>query len=367
MSLRTKLDQWCNGVIEAGWLAALIIAPLFFNVFSSRVFEPDKISLIRTIALVMLLAWLIKIANGGAIFEPAFARAPLAAGGVEEAATQSDSARPLWRNPFFIPVAMLVAAYLISTLFSLAPAVSWFGSYQRLQGTYSFLSYLVLGLLTAATLRSPEQIRRLQHVVVVTSVPIAIYGIIQHMGRDPLPWGGDTTRRITANAGNAIFLGAYLIMALFFTFERIFSSFAALVRTDENAPKGTDLLTALSGGFYLFAVLVQALAIVWTQSRGPWLGAFLGVYLFVLLAFIALRPRRYMALTAVWVGLGVAGVALIFAMNTLPIFAGLRDVPYLGRLTQLLDQESTTAQVRTLIWQGAADMMTPHEPLVRPD
>ncbi len=363
MSLRTKVDQWCAGVIEAGWLAALVIAPLFFNVFSSRVFEPDKISLIRTIALMMLVAWLIKIANGGAIFEPAWARNRSPA----ETPTQAESARLLWRNPFFIPVAMLVVAYLISTLFSLAPAVSWFGSYQRLQGTYSFLSYLTIGLLTTAHLRSPEQIRRLQHVVVVTSVPIAIYGIIQHMELDPLPWGGDTTRRITANAGNAIFLGAYLIMALFFTFERIFSSFAALLRTDENAPKGTDLLTALTGGFYLFAVLVQALAIVWTQSRGPWLGALFGAYLFVLLVFMALRPRRYMMLTGIWVGLGVAGVALIFAMNTLPVFEGLRDVPYLGRLTQLLDQESTTAQVRTLIWQGASEMVTPHEPLLRPD
>jgi hypothetical protein len=45
---RTKLDQWCNAALEAGWLAALVVAPLFFNVFSSRVFEPDKISLVRT-------------------------------------------------------------------------------------------------------------------------------------------------------------------------------------------------------------------------------------------------------------------------------------------------------------------------------
>ena len=65
MIQKTKLDQWCDAVIEAGWLAALIVAPLFFNVFSSRVFEPDKISLIRTIALIMLLAWLVKVAGGG--------------------------------------------------------------------------------------------------------------------------------------------------------------------------------------------------------------------------------------------------------------------------------------------------------------
>ena len=52
-------------------MAALIVAPMFFNVFSSRVFEPDKISLVRSIALVMLLAWLIKLANGGYAWLPA--------------------------------------------------------------------------------------------------------------------------------------------------------------------------------------------------------------------------------------------------------------------------------------------------------
>ena len=53
-------------------MAALVVAPMFFNVFSSRVFEPDKISLVRSIALMMLLAWVIKIANGGFVWLPAY-------------------------------------------------------------------------------------------------------------------------------------------------------------------------------------------------------------------------------------------------------------------------------------------------------
>jgi uncharacterized membrane protein len=74
MLTRTKLDQWCNAALEAGWLAALVVAPLFFNVFSSRVFEPDKISLVRTIALAMTVVWLVKVANGGYAWLPALAR-----------------------------------------------------------------------------------------------------------------------------------------------------------------------------------------------------------------------------------------------------------------------------------------------------
>ena len=64
MKPRTKIDQWCEAVIEAGWLAALIVAPLFFNIHSERVFEPDKLTLVRSIALVMATAWLIRAIEG---------------------------------------------------------------------------------------------------------------------------------------------------------------------------------------------------------------------------------------------------------------------------------------------------------------
>ena len=54
----SKLSRYCEGLIEAAWLAAVIVIPLFFNVVSSRIFEPDKISILRTLALVILAAWI---------------------------------------------------------------------------------------------------------------------------------------------------------------------------------------------------------------------------------------------------------------------------------------------------------------------
>ena len=45
----------------------------------------------------------------------------------------------------------------------------------------------------------------------------------------------------------------------------------------------------------------------------------------------------------------------------------LREAPYIGRLGQMLDMEQRTSQVRILIWQGAAEMVAPHEPLEYPD
>ena len=363
----TKLQAWCESIIEAGWLAALIVTPLFFNVYSSRVFEPDKISLLRTIALVMLLAYLVKLADGG--------RAWLPPGGEEGASLpqEAEEAGASWPQrllqvPFALPVILLVVAYLISTALSVAPRVSWWGSYQRLQGTYTFLSYIIVATLTAAHLRRPEQLRRLQHTVILTSLPIAIYGVIQHYDIDPLPWGGDVVTRVSANAGNPIFLAAYLIMAFFLTLERIYSSFAYLLTAQVDEQGGTvhDMASALVGGSYLFVLIVQLLAIFWSQSRGPWLGLAAGLYVFVLLLVTGLRPRNYRLWTGVWVGLGVLGAVALVLVNTTSLGEPLRNVPYVGRMTRLLESEGGTGRVRTLIWEGVSQMVAPHEALVYP-
>ena len=70
-------------------------------------------------------------------------------------------------------------------------------------------------------LRRPEQWRRIAYTIILTSLPIAIYGLLQRADLDPLPWGGDVQRRIAGNMGNAIFVAAYLIMAFFLTLERL--------------------------------------------------------------------------------------------------------------------------------------------------
>ena len=57
----TKLSAFCDRVIEVGWLAAVIVTPLLFNAHSSRIFDPDKITVLRSIALVMAAVWTVKL------------------------------------------------------------------------------------------------------------------------------------------------------------------------------------------------------------------------------------------------------------------------------------------------------------------
>ena len=265
------LSALCDKVIEACWIAAIVLTPLFFNVYSSRVFEPDKLTLLRSIALTMIAAWAIKWIEQRRLSKDA---------------DQLDQVTR--RTPLVLPTLILVVVYLISTIFSLVPNVSFFGSYQRLQGTYSTFSYIVVFAMLITNMRKREQLDRIITAIVMTSLPIAFYGLLQHGNGvdtlDPLPWGGDVTSRVAANMGNSIFVAAYLIMAFFLTMGRVVESFRAILTEEES--RVSDVLRASA---YIFVAAIQLITFGFADSRGPLLGWLPGMFIFGLVGFLMLR------------------------------------------------------------------------------
>ncbi len=438
--MNSKLSQWCDGLIEAGWLAAIIAIPLFFNIHSERVFEPDKITLLRSISVMMVVAWLVKFID-------------------QQNWRQLKnwfllkSEHSIWRIPFILPVFLLAIAYLISTLFSVTPAVSLWGSYQRLQGTYTTFSYIVVFALLSVTMRRREQVSRLVTFMIITSIPVAFYGLLQHFSLDPLPWGGDVTIRVAGHMGNAIFISAYLIMAVPLTLARIIAAFNNILNDEELS--SADVLRA---SIYIFTLAIQLITIYWSGSRGPWLGLFVGLFAFVLIMLVAVRNaakgrRRFrlgdvlkaiglvllgilvsyvVTLTLIrginangrfpslagpmetfisfivalgmpvlaifvmaaarrgwrwlwlsWLFLALVGGIWIVAFNLpadmtesyleTPVVEDVvstlnswREIPRIDRLGRILEAEGGTGKVRTLIWEGALELVLPHEPLAFP-
>lgn len=392
----TRLSTFCDKLLEAGWLVALIVAPLFFNIYSSRVFEPDKITLVRSLALVMVGAWLLKQIETGLL-----------------RGAPPDLFRAVWQaNPLVLPTFAVVIVYLVSTILSVAPNVSLWGSYQRLQGTYTTFSYITIFFCAASTLRTRAQLDRAISVIIATSFPIALFGILQHFKLDPLPWGGDTTERVAANMGNSIFVAAYLIMVVPLTLARWIETLGRLTR---NQPRRLTfiglgvvmLFVLLVGWAFNFAfgiglaigfiglaliaglmrrivlrdallvatltliLAAQLLTIFFSQSRGPWLGLGAGLFAFGLLGALMIMHRlsqrwRVMTLSGI-IGLAVLAMVflVIFNLPASPLEA-LKRVPYVGRLGQILDPNSPTARVRELIWQGALKLVLPHAPLWSP-
>src|SRR3954451_582385 len=76
---QTTIALWCERIIEAGWLFALVFIPSYFNLLSSRHFEPDKATSLRAIVLIIAAAGIIRAlelggrgpASGGELSPPA--------------------------------------------------------------------------------------------------------------------------------------------------------------------------------------------------------------------------------------------------------------------------------------------------------
>lgn len=403
--MRTRLSQYCDWAMEACWLLAIIAVPMFFNVFSSRIFEPDKIAFFRTLVLIMSAAWVIKLVDtkGGEIAKEIGGN-----GG------RGGAAVIFRRLPFLVPVSVFVLFALISTLFSVDADASLRGSYQRLQGTYTLLSYVVFFLVIAFNMRTRAQFRRVISFALLTAVSISLYGLIQHYQLDPLPWGGDVTFRVTATMGNSIFLAAYLIMLVPLALSRIAESVSRLRSKEDKPVDGEDVLwlagagtivvfqaalfiwaifgvagdmtfglwwllplvlivigglsylltrirrdgvifqTGLAAGYVLLLLFLLAI-IFYTQSRGPWLGLFAGILVFAVLLVIRSGSKRLIGGVAAAALVVVAFLAVFNLPNT-PL-ESLKTQPYIGRLGQLMETESGTGKVRVLIWSGAVRMI----------
>jgi tetratricopeptide (TPR) repeat protein len=345
----TRLSRFAEGLMEASWLAAVLLLPVYFNVNSSRVFEPDKVALLRSLVLLILVAWIVKLVDEGRL-------------GADIDRNGGFALNQLLRTPLVAPALGLALVYLVSTVFSITPRASLLGSYQRMQGLYTTLSYLVIFASIATNLRRREQVERIITLAILASLPVSLYGILQRFQLDPIPWDGDVSRRISANLGNSIFLAAYLVMVFPLTLGRILRSYHRILNQahQSHLPLNLALVT-----LYLFIASLQLIAQYLSGSRGPALALLIASFFLLLLLSIRWKAR-FFCLGVVGAGLVLGTLLLLLNLAGGP-FESLRNSSAIGRYGQLLDAESHNARVRSNIWRGAAQLVAPHPALEFPD
>lgn len=339
--MSTRLSLWCERLIEAGWLVTLLLVPLFFQSTTERVFEPDKMLLVRSIALLMAVAWAVRTLDRWLGTPRGKAEAATAAARPAGGSMWTTAGGLIW------PVVLLVGATLMATAGSIAPRMSWLGSYQRGQGFYSLLAFVIIFGSLLVGLRRRDQVERLVTVLMVGSIPAALFAVMQWLGIQPGVWRSLYGGRVFGTLGNPIFLGGYLLMLIPLTLARL-------------ATRGPRL----ERGLYLVVLLLQGGALVLTLSRGPWLGLAAGL-VFLALAWSAVNRRRGPALGIV--GLVVALVIIVGVLNLPPVRDSLATAPSaIRRLSQLADVGAgSTGAVRLTLWDAAARLMAV-EPLRLP-
>jgi tetratricopeptide (TPR) repeat protein len=299
----SKLQMYCEALMESAWLGAAIVIPLYFNVSSSQTFEPDKVSVLIFFAILSGTACLLKRLTA------------------EKQDRPTDCAglpfRSLLRHPLVFLVLVLTAIYTLSAIFSITPAASWLGSYRRAQGTIAFYGYVILFLVVLSELRSQDQVKRLQYAFILASLPMAGYGILQYWGADSLPWGNPMGDRSAGSMGNPIFLGAYLVMVIPLTFGRLMEALRMLKAESGRKP---GLVLAGTCGF---ALALQLLALIYTQSRGPILGLVAAIFICFFLVLVLRRTpgnkTSYFPVMAVGLGALAPAVFLVLIRGSLAL------------------------------------------------
>ena len=329
-----------DNVAEAAWLASVVVVALHFNLHTFTIFEADKIAMFKVLAALLLAALLLRISvwrysgHTATASEMAAAIPPASAG--------------------------IAIALLLSTGLSIAPQISWHGTYMRAHGAVMELCLLAVLVAQCVGLRRPAQMQRLLDTIVLAATISALYGILQHLKLDPAEWGqaflGD---RVSSTQGNPIFLGAYLVLTLPLTL-------ACALQTLLRSTGG--MRNHAQAALQLLSATMQVLAIWFTGSRGPLLGIAAGCLFMAICQAAALNNRK--ALLALF---GVAGAVLLFlyALNIPngPLEA-LRDRPYLGRLAHVWDTTNRTessTQVRIETWRHAKDALLTTPALIYAD
>ncbi len=362
-------------LVESCWLLAIIAVPIFFDTMSTRIFEPDKIVLFRNIVLVMLVALFLR----GLITLPGVmahgARSAGADGASEGGDAPVGARRPGWRramarNPMLLPVIVFALIYTLATIHSVLPGISFWGSYDRMQGLYTWLSYIAFFFVLAYSIRSWAQVERVISAIVFASVPVAVYGIMQHLHWDPVQWGAPTDVRVASTLGNAIFIGAYLLMTMPFAAYRLWRAVerfrgsgptppapmpaVAAGPAFKDAPRGRNgggngagrgagarataprpaprpqqrgdtvtitglpSITPVIG--YALALMLSFAALYFCGSRGPYYGFLFAVVTMGILVTLK-TSKPYPAMGAL--GLDIVLVAFPYIMNVLPPLVGL--------------------------------------------
>ena len=347
----SRLAAACSAGMEACWLAALVIATLFFNTHSTRIFEPDKLALVRTLALVVAALAITRAIDTG--WNPLRTKLSLLSGASLRA----------WLavNPLPSAAALYLLFALVSTAFSISPMQSIWGSHARAQGLYSLLAYAMFALAAYTQIRTTRQLWRLLDTLIFVSVPLSFYGVMQRFGLDTYQWQQFFTQtRITSTLGNPIFVGGLLVPVLPLTAAAFLHACHGLTtilpRTNAHW---------LRAAIYAGCVPLQLLALWYTGSRGPVLAIVPGLLLAALVLLIVTGKRRWVAALTV---AGIAGAVFIAALN-IPQgpLESLRDADTtLGRLGHLLDgsrDSPASTRQRVLIWQGVLQSVLPHAPI----
>jgi tetratricopeptide (TPR) repeat protein len=271
--------------IEMLFIALVFLAPVIFDRRVGIVFSLTKVTAIRLVMIAILTVWAVKL--------------------------MLKQQHRFIRTPLDYPVLAYLLCATAATLTSVHVITSFMGFYGRYEGLSTLYCYGLLFYVATNFIRTKEQILRVMYTVIIAGICMSVYGVIQRMGLDPYAWGGVVTwQRIIGTIGQPNFLAAYVDMAFIIGLALLLNMKDFIWDKKNSWNSIYDLSVRSALVFSLFLIYV---CVLYTQSRGGFLGLFGGAALFFTLANRKLSISKWKELSALVILVGI--VTLITSLN----------------------------------------------------
>ncbi|MDD3925415.1 MAG: O-antigen ligase family protein [bacterium] len=238
----------------------------------------------------------------------------------------------LLKSPMSILLLLQIGSVILSTILSVNPHVSWYGSGARGIGTLTMISLIALYWVITGSAYRMEQAVGIIKVFVVTGTVVSLYGILQKFMPAQVGFVASFGDRIYSTMGNPEFLANLLLYPLFM-----------------NA--GLFLYTKRNAGKIAYAsmFMITLLAIILTYTRGAWLGVVAGMVVFSILYIRGAVERSGRRL--LWIRIAAVTLVLVITVVASLWALGLKD----GLIERASDPFS--GKVRLLLWRDTLSLV----------
>jgi O-antigen ligase/Tfp pilus assembly protein PilF len=232
----------------------------------------------------------------------------------------------IFNNILVVSAILFLLAQIFVSFFAVSPALAFFSSIERQDGVIQYGFWMMYFLMLVSAFKTQKDWKIFFSVFIAAAFAICCYGWFNSASQD----------RLSGIFGNPSYLAAYLIFAIGFclvVFERKF--FNGWI---QNAP-------------ILLSAVFFAITLIYTQTRGAYLGVGLAVFLFCLLSVLFLRKqnKKLAIYCAVILASGIILVSGIFlAKDT----AFIKSHWLFSRITEVTSfWEVGSIRERILNWQ----------------
>lgn len=226
----------------------------------------------------------------------------------------------------------------IANVFSVEPIKSFWSNFERMEGYVGLLHLYAFFLLAGAMLSAENLWQRFFNTSIAASAMMGFYALLQVFGA--LAISTQSGLRVDTTFGNATYLAVYMLIHLFLTIYMLAQYYS-------KAEKGVGIPM-----LYGAALVLQGVALYYTETRGAILGAVGGLLVMALYLALFARARewRVARTRALWaIGAIVLLGAGFFAVKDTQF---IRESPALGRLASISLEDNTT-KARFMVWNMA--------------